>query len=245
MSVVIGEINDFRMIIIAGVWDCWQNPPKNPKPDEKSTRHHTEWDKLDGKWIANDIIKSFSSFLWRSIKWWAFDLCVCGFIMWWKVDGTNEGLEQDYLVGFGLNPWDFCVRLIWISGATLRSTWATLCLATIIPWKPPVLDFPETSSIIDSPFPKKLPAPVEGKTLKWPKLSPYTTHKHTWYSVPPSSLIYNYFLRKLPTSTPTGINNAPKSSIISPSHILFRPCASVTGRKVHPQLLSFLVIVSA
>lgn len=47
------EINDFRMVIIAGT---------DRKPASKlRTEPHIEWDKLDGKWIANDIIKSFSS----------------------------------------------------------------------------------------------------------------------------------------------------------------------------------------
>lgn len=74
MSILIGKINDFRMIIIARANQPSGNltaPSLEPKLAPTST--HIEQEKLDGKWIANDIIKSFSSFFLNGM-WWAFDL---------------------------------------------------------------------------------------------------------------------------------------------------------------------------
>lgn len=184
MSVVIGEINDFRMIIIVGVWDCWQKTLRKPPKSDRRSRRVTEWDKLDGKWIANDIIKSFRSFLWKHqvMSFWS----VCVWLHHVVKSGRDKrrsptrlscGFQVESAGTFVSGLFEFC------GDHTPCSTWATLCLATIIPWIPPFLDCPETSSIIDFPlFEETTRTPVVvhrgGKTLKWPKLFPYTTHPH-------------------------------------------------------------------
>lgn len=119
MSILIGKINDIRMIIIAG----GEPAVVVRKPDRilspSWTEPRIEPGKLDGKWIANDIIKSFGvRFSGRHVMSFWSVASSCG--EKWTDPRTNPGKPMR-LSSWGLSGFALGIRLmpsgilIWIS----------------------------------------------------------------------------------------------------------------------------------